>query len=151
MCSRSCLKLNIYLRTSSRDLPGQLWVSGCMGQYWQVPRTAGTSSVLDFIPEQEQNPEKGSCHPGSSWETQITATCWGLAHTPCPTPPTTLEGKRRSLNLTTKWQLPQLLQPPWHGWTREPTHISINHSYTWEEMLEAKVDSPRKGRNPFIT
>jgi len=45
------------------------------------------SVLLNFTPEQVQNPddlvkylEKIYCHPGNSRETQITATCWGLAH-----------------------------------------------------------------------
>jgi len=42
---------------------------------------------LKLTPEQVQNPDKlvkylqkVCCHPGNSRETQITATCWGLAH-----------------------------------------------------------------------
>jgi len=41
-----------------------------------------------LTPEKVQNPDKlvkylqkVCCHPGNSRETQITATCWGLAHT----------------------------------------------------------------------
>jgi len=50
----------------------------------------GSSGVLEFTPEQVQNPdklvkflEKVCCHHGNSRETQITAVigvCWGLAH-----------------------------------------------------------------------
>ncbi|KAM9644848.1 uncharacterized protein ACIBXB_013057 [Morphnus guianensis] len=59
-------------------------VWGSMGKYlekWAPPM------FWKFTPEQVQNPEelvkyleKVCCHPGSSREIQITATCWGLAH-----------------------------------------------------------------------
>ncbi|KAK4810942.1 hypothetical protein QYF61_013350 [Mycteria americana] len=52
----------------------------CLGQ-WAPP------VFWNFTPEQVQNAEKlveylekVCCHPGNSRETQITATCWGLAH-----------------------------------------------------------------------
>jgi len=47
----------------------------------------GTPVCFKLTSEQVQNPEKlvkylqkVCCHPGNSRETQITATCWGLAH-----------------------------------------------------------------------
>ncbi|KAK4817456.1 hypothetical protein QYF61_015611 [Mycteria americana] len=56
-----------------------------MGKYlgqWAPP------VFWNFTPEQVQNPEKlvkylekVCCHPSNSRETQITAMCWGLAHT----------------------------------------------------------------------
>jgi len=53
----------------------------CLGQ-WAPPVS------LKLTPEQVQNPDKlvkylqrVCCHPGNSRETQITAMCWGLAHT----------------------------------------------------------------------
>jgi len=56
-----------------------------MGKYlgqWAPP------VFLKLTPEQVQNPDKlvkylqkVCCHPGNSRETQITAMCWGLAHT----------------------------------------------------------------------
>ncbi|XP_049650076.1 microtubule-associated protein RP/EB family member 1-like [Accipiter gentilis] len=59
-------------------------VWGSMGKYlekWAPP------TFWKFTPEQVQDPEelvkyleKVCCHPGSSREIQITATCWGLAH-----------------------------------------------------------------------
>jgi len=52
----------------------------CLGQ-WAPP------VFLKLTPEQVQDPDKlvkylqkVCCHPGNSRETQITATCWGLAH-----------------------------------------------------------------------
>jgi len=52
----------------------------CPGQ-WAPP------VCFKLTPEQVQNPDKlvkylqkVCCHPGNSRETQITATCWGLAH-----------------------------------------------------------------------
>jgi len=52
----------------------------CLGQ-WAPP------AFLKLTPEQVQDPEKlvkylqkVCCHPGNSRETQITPTCWGLAH-----------------------------------------------------------------------
>ncbi|KAK4814671.1 hypothetical protein QYF61_024978 [Mycteria americana] len=52
----------------------------CLGR-WAPP------VFWNFTPEQVQNPEKlveylekVCCHPGNSRETQITAMCWGLAH-----------------------------------------------------------------------
>jgi len=52
----------------------------CLGQ-WEL------SVFLKLTPEQVQNPDnlvkylqKVCCHPGNSRETQITATCWCLAH-----------------------------------------------------------------------
>ncbi|XP_049650052.1 uncharacterized protein LOC126035469 [Accipiter gentilis] len=59
-------------------------VWGSMGKYlekWAPPM------FWKFTPEQVRDPEelvkyleKVCCHPGSSREIQITATCWGLAH-----------------------------------------------------------------------
>jgi len=53
----------------------------CLGQ-WTPPM------LFKLTPEQVQNPDevvkylqKVCCHPGNSRETQITAMCWGLAHT----------------------------------------------------------------------
>jgi len=53
----------------------------CLEQ-WDLP------VYFKLSPEQVQNPDnlikylqKVCCHPGNSRETQITATCWGLAHT----------------------------------------------------------------------
>jgi len=61
-----------------------LCVGDRMGKYllqWTPPM------LFKLSPEQVQNPdkllkylEKECCHPGNSRETQITATCWGLAH-----------------------------------------------------------------------
>jgi len=52
----------------------------CLGQ-WAPP------VFLKITPEQVQDLEKivkylqkVCCHPGNSRDTQITATCWGLAH-----------------------------------------------------------------------
>jgi len=52
----------------------------CLGQ-WAPP------VCFKLTPEQMQNPDKlvkylqkVCCHPGNSRETQITSTCWGLAH-----------------------------------------------------------------------
>jgi len=69
------------LRLDSYEWLG-VWnsISKCLG-WW-------TSLVFwNFNAEQVQNPEKlvesleeVCCHPGNCRETQITATCWGLAH-----------------------------------------------------------------------
>ncbi|KAK4830953.1 hypothetical protein QYF61_014412 [Mycteria americana] len=76
---------NIIQRSAPR-LDSYEWqgVWNSMGKYlgqWAPP------VFWNFTPEQVQNPEKlvkylekVCCHPGNSTETQITATCWGLAH-----------------------------------------------------------------------
>jgi len=61
-----------------------LGVWDSMGKYlgqWTPPM------FFKLTPEQVQNPDKlvkylqkVCCHPGNSRETQVTATCWGLAH-----------------------------------------------------------------------
>ena len=72
---RSAPRLDSYERQG-------IWDS--MGKYltgWAPP------AFWNFTPEQMQNPqklveylEKVCSHPSNSRETQITATCWGLAH-----------------------------------------------------------------------
>jgi len=76
---------NIVQRTAS-GLDSSEWLGvwdsmgRCLGQ-WAPP------VFLKLTPEQVQNPDKlvkylqkVCCHLGSSRETQITTTCWGLAH-----------------------------------------------------------------------
>ena len=53
------IRWNICLRIPHRDpKAGYLWVAECLGRYGQAPRTAGNSVLLEFTPEQLQNPEK---------------------------------------------------------------------------------------------
>ncbi|KAK4828782.1 hypothetical protein QYF61_000807 [Mycteria americana] len=75
------------IQKSAPSLDSYEWqgVWDSMGKYlgqWEPP------VFWNFTPEQVQNPEKlvkylekVCCHPGNSRETQITAMCWGLAHT----------------------------------------------------------------------
>jgi len=74
------------LQRPAPGLDSSEWLCGgdSMGKYleqWAPP------VFLKLSPEQVQNPdklvkylEKVCCHPGNSRETQITPTCWGLAH-----------------------------------------------------------------------
>jgi len=81
--------LQVVKNIVQRPAPGQdncewLGVWDSMGKYlgqWALP------VFIKLTPEQVQDPDKlvkylqkGCCHPGNSRETQITATCWGLAH-----------------------------------------------------------------------
>jgi len=84
------LRVKQVKNTVQRPAPGLnscewLGVWDSMGKYlgqWAPP------VLLKLTPEQVQNPDKlvkylqnVCCHPGNSRETQITAMCWGLAHT----------------------------------------------------------------------
>jgi len=75
------------VQRSAPGLDSFEWLGVCdsMSKYlgqWTRP------VFFKFTPEQVQNPDKLvkylqklCCHPGNSRETQITAMCWGLAHT----------------------------------------------------------------------
>ncbi|KAK4826194.1 hypothetical protein QYF61_006138 [Mycteria americana] len=76
---------NIIQRSAPR-LDSDEWQGVCDSMGKRLGRWA-PPVFWNVTPEQVQNPEKLAeylekvcCHPGNSRETQITATCWGLAH-----------------------------------------------------------------------
>lgn len=117
-------------------------------------RTTGTSNILEFHPEQVQNPEKlvkyleeVCCHPGNSREKQITATCWGLAHAYQVLFNTIqyLQGDKKVFGSDDKMSGTLATQVPTTDTTSEPKNTPVPIPSSPEEMLEVEVGSFSKG------
>lgn len=91
LCLLNVFQALFNLKQLFKDITHWVWE----GRYGQAPRTVDTSGTLKLNPwtnaeSWKTGKMKKACHhPANSKQTQMTATCWGLAHAYRAAPKTT--------------------------------------------------------------